>query len=101
MAEMVVRGIDGFAQEPLQSVPRGEDLPQRTFADDASLAVDGDALLDLDAEIARAGAAFFQRLEQLGVGGDAGAAADQLDGRALEHVHVPADPAQEGGSEQA
>ena len=101
VAEMVVRGIDGLAQQPLQPVPGGQDLPQRALADDAPLAVDGDALFDLDAEIARAGAAFLQRLQQFGMGGDAGAAADQLDRRALEHVDVPADPAQERGGEQA
>src|SRR5262249_12953245 len=57
VAEVVVRRIDGLAQEPLQPVPGGEDLPQRALADDPTVAVDGDALLDLDAEIARAGPA--------------------------------------------
>ena len=37
-AEMVVRRIDGLAQQPLQPVPRREDLPQRTFAGDAAVA---------------------------------------------------------------
>ena len=44
-AEMVVRGIDGLAQQPLQPVPGGEDLPQRPLADDAAVAVEGDALV--------------------------------------------------------
>ena len=101
VAEVVVGGIDGLAQQPLQPVPGGEDLPQRTLADHAPLAVDGDALLDLDAEVAGAGAAVLQRFQQFGMGGDAGAAADQLDRRALEHVDVPADPAQERRGEQA
>src|SRR5882757_2245609 len=100
-AEVIVRGIDGLAQQPLQPVPRGQDLPQWAFADHPSLAIDGDALRYLDAEIARAGAAALQRLQQFGVGGDAGAAADELHGRALEHVDVPADAAQEGRREQA
>ena len=101
VAEVVMRGIDGLAQQPLQPVPGGQDLRQPPFADHAPLAVDGDAFLDLDSEIARAGAAFFQRLQQFGMGGDAGPAADQLDGRAFEHVDVPADPSQERRGEQA
>jgi hypothetical protein len=101
VAEVVMRGIDGRAQQPLQPVPGGEDLSQRTFADDAPFTVDGDSLGDLDAEIASAGAALFQRFQQFGMGGDSGAAADELDGRALEHVDVPADPAQERRGEQA
>ena len=43
----------------------------------------------------------FQRLQQFRMRGDAGAAADQLDRRAFEHVDVPADPAQERRGEQA
>src|SRR5262249_38730357 len=101
MAEVIVRGIDGRAQQPLQPVPRGQDLLQGALADDATLPVDGDAPRNLDAEVARAGTARLQRLQQFRMGGDAGAAPDQLHRRALEHVDVPADPAQEGRSEQA
>ena len=43
-----------LAQQPLQPVPGGQDLPQRSFADDAAVTVDGDAFRHLDAEIARA-----------------------------------------------
>jgi hypothetical protein len=42
----------------------------------------------------------LQRLHQLGMRRDAGAAADQLDRRALEDVDLPADLAQERGGEQ-
>ena len=78
-AEMIVRRIDGLAQQPLQPVPRGQDLPQRPLAGDAALAVDRDALGHLDAELAGAGAARLQRLQQFRMRGDAGAAADQFD----------------------
>jgi len=101
MTEVVVRGIDRLAQQPLQPVPGGQDLPQRSFADDAAVAVDGDAFRHLDAEIARAGAALLQRVQQFRMGGDAGATAHELDRRAFEHVDIPADPAQERRGEQA
>src|SRR5581483_10096191 len=39
-AEMVVRRIDGGAQQPLQAVPGGEDLPQRPLVLDAAVAVE-------------------------------------------------------------
>src|SRR4249919_1936004 len=90
-AEMVVRLVDGRAQEALQTIPRGQHLPQRPLIRDAALAVDGDALGHLDAEHLGPRAACFQRLHELGVPGDAGAAADQLDIRALVDVHLPAD----------
>ena len=101
VAEMIMRGIDRRPQQALQPVPRGEDLRQGALADDAAGAVDGDARGHFDAEVGGAGAAFFQRLEQLGMGGDPGAAADQFHRRTLEHVHVPADPAQKRRREQA
>ncbi len=101
VTEVVVRGIDGFAEQALQAVPRGQDLPQRAFGDHAPLTVDRDAFQHLDAEIVRAGAALFQGVQQFGMGGDPGAAAHELDRRAFEHVDVPADPAQERRAEQA
>ena len=42
----------------------------------------------------------FERVEQFGMRGDAGAAADQFDARALVDVAIPADLAQECGAEQ-
>ena len=63
-AEMIVRVIDGLAQQALQAVPGGEDLPQRPLVGDAAIAVDRDALRHLDAKILGAGAARFQRIEQ-------------------------------------
>src|SRR5262249_35412465 len=101
LAKVVVRGIDGVTQQPLQPVPGGHDLPQQPFADDAALAIDGDAFLEFDAEIARAGPGFLQRLQQARVGGDAAAAADKLDRGASEDADVPADPVQERRGEQA
>ena len=100
-AEMVVRGIDGGAQQALQPVPRAEDLAQWPLLGDAAVAVDGDALGYLDAEPLGAGAARLERVEQFGMAGDASAAADQLDLRALVDVDLPADLAQEGGAEQS
>jgi hypothetical protein len=94
-AEMVARFVDGRAQKALQAVPGGQYLPQRPLVCDATRAVDGDALGHLDAEHIGAGAARFQRLQQFGMPGDAGAATDQLDIRALVDIHVPSDLAQE------
>ena len=78
-AEMIVRRIDRRAQQALQLVPRGHDLPQRPLFGDAALPVERDALGHLDAEVLRAGAARVERVEQFRMRGDAGAAADQFD----------------------
>src|SRR6266540_5421635 len=101
VAEVVMRGRDGFAQQALQPVPGREDLPQRPLAGHAAVAVDRHALGNFDAEIARAGAAGLQRVEQFRVRRDAGAAADQFDRRTLVDVGLPADLAQERRGEQA
>ena len=93
--------LNGLAHEPLQPVPRGKNLRQRFFRDDAPGTVERDALVHLDAEVRHAGAARAQRVEQFRMGGDAGAAPDQLDLRAFVDVDVPADAAQERGGEQA
>ena len=47
---------------------------------DAARPVDSEAPRDLDAEVFGAGAAAIERVEQFRMGGDAGAAADQLKG---------------------
>src|SRR6478752_7364957 len=89
-AEVVIGRVDGGAQQPLQPVPRGEDLPQGPLVGDAAVAVDGDALGHLDAEIVGAGAARRERVKQFGMTGDAGAAPDQFDAGALVDVGLPA-----------
>ena len=99
-AEMIAPVVDGGAQQALHPVPRGEDLPQVPLFGDAALAVDGDAPGHLDPEPLGAGAARLQRVEQFGMSGDAGAAADQLHARTFIDVRVPADLAQERGAEQ-
>src|SRR5262245_47789036 len=101
MAEVVMRRVDGLAQEPLQAVPGGEDLRQVFLCDHAPVAVESNALLDFDAEVARTGAARAKRVQQLRMGGDPGAAADQLDRRALINVCVPPLLPQERRSKQA
>src|SRR5262249_26242251 len=101
VAEMITRRLDGCAQQALEPVPRGEDLPQVALADHTTRAVDGDPLVHRDPEVAGAGAAPFEPLQELGVPGDAGAAPAQLDCGTFEHAHVPADLAQERGGEQA
>src|SRR5262249_11511835 len=53
------------------------------------------------AEITGPGAALLQRLQQFRVGGDAGTAADQLDGRALVDIGLPPDAPQEGSGKEA
>jgi hypothetical protein len=63
VAEMVTRRIDGLAQEPLQPIPGGENLRQIFLSDDAPVAVESDAFLDFDAEVARAGAARAKRVQ--------------------------------------
>src|SRR6185437_4232076 len=92
--------VDGGVQQPLQPVPGGEDLPQEPLVGDAAVAVDGDALGHLDAEIVGAGAARRERVKQFGMTGDAGAAPDQFDAGAFVDVGLPADLSQEGGREQ-
>ena len=99
-AEMIMRGIDGRAQQPLQTIPRGQDLAQWPLRGDAALPVDGEPFLYFDAEVVCSGAAALQRLQQFRVGRNAGAAADELDRRALVDVDVPADPPQERRAEQ-
>src|SRR5262245_30189878 len=101
MAEVVMGRVDGLAQEPLQAVPGGENLRQVFLCDHAPVAVECDALLDFDAEVARAGAARAKRLQQLRMGGDAGAAADQFHRRALINVGVPPLLPQERRGKQA
>src|SRR6476661_10172574 len=88
-SEMITGLVDGLPQEPLQAIPGCEDLPQRPLVGDAAFAVDRDALGYLDTKILGAGSARFQGFHELRVAGDAGAAADQLDGRPLIDVHVP------------
>ena len=99
-AEVIVRFIDRVAQQTLEPVPGGEDLPQRPLVGDAAVAVNRDAFGNFDAKILGAGAACFERVQQFRMTGDAGAAADQLDAGALVDVDVPADLAQERGGEQ-
>ena len=99
-AEMVVRRVDGLAQQPLQPIPGCQDLPQRALAGDAPLAIDGDPFRYLDAELAGAGAACLQHRQQFRMRGDTGAAPDQFDRRALVDVGLPADLTQECGAEQ-
>src|SRR5262249_56525602 len=50
MAEVVMRRVDGLAQEPLQAVPGGENLRQVFLCDHAPVTVESNALLDFDAE---------------------------------------------------
>jgi hypothetical protein len=96
-----VRGVDGLAQQSLQPIPGGQDLRQAFLCDHAPGTVQRDTPLDLDAEIADAGAAAFERLQQLRVRGDTRATPNQLDRRALVDVGIPADLPQERGREQA
>jgi hypothetical protein len=63
MAEVIACLREGRPHEPLQPVPRGEDLRQILFGDHAPIAVERDAFVDLDAEITGAGAALLQRLQ--------------------------------------
>ena len=76
VAEVIACLRDRRPHEPLQPVPRGEDLRQMLFRDHPAIAVKRDAFVHLDAKITGPGAALLQRLQQFGVGGDAGAAAD-------------------------
>jgi hypothetical protein len=59
MAEMVARLVDGLAQEEtLQPIPGSKNLPHAGFPDNATVAIEGDAPVDLDTEVAGPGAAF-------------------------------------------
>ena len=101
LAEMVTACVDGFAQQPLQTVPRGQDLRQALFRDHPPGAVERDAPLHRDAEVARSGAALLQRFQQFRMCGDAGAAADQVNGGAFIDVCVPAHLPQKCRGKQA
>src|SRR5262249_12808538 len=81
--------------------PGGEDLRQMLFGDDASVAIEGDAFFNLDAEVPGPGAALLQGLQQFRMGGNSGAAADQFDRRALIDLGAPADLPQERRTEEA
>ena len=85
----------------LQPIPRGQDLTQGPLASDAPLTVDREALRHLEAEVFGPGTACLERVHQFGMRGDAGAAAFELDRRALVDIDLPADLAQERGAEQA
>jgi hypothetical protein len=91
MAEVVAGVVERLAQEPLHAVPGSVDLRQADLGDHAPLAVERDAPLAIDAEVAHARAALLERLDQLRVRGDAGAAPDQFHRRTLVHIDVPAD----------
>ena len=75
-----MRRIDGVAHEPLQAIPGSQDLRQVLFSQHAAMTIERDTFLDFDAEVAGTGTALFQRFEELRMGSDAGAAADELDG---------------------
>ena len=100
-AEVVVRGVDGLAQQSLQPIPGGQDLRQAFLCNHVPGTVQRYTPLDLDAEIVGVGAAASKRLQQLRVRGDAGATPNQLDRRTLIDVGIPADLPQECGGEQA
>ena len=67
----------------------------------SAVVVDRDALGYLDTKVLGAGPARFQSFKEFRVAGDAGAAADQFDARALIDGHVPADLPQERRGEEA
>ena len=47
-AEVIVRRVDGGAEQPLQAVPRGKDLRQQPLVGDAAMAVDIKSYLPYD-----------------------------------------------------
>jgi hypothetical protein len=101
LAKMVARLVDGLAQETLQPVPGSKNLRHAGFPDNAPVAIEGDAPVNLDAEVAGPGAAFVKRFQQLRMTGDTGASTDQFDGRAFIHIDVPPAPLQKCRGEQA
>jgi hypothetical protein len=92
---MIVPRIDGLPHQALEPVPGGEDLRQPLLGDDIAVAVERDALVDLDPEVTQTRPAARQRFEELRMSGDACAAPHELDGRALKNVDVPTDLPQE------
>jgi hypothetical protein len=88
------------AQQPLQPVPGGQDLRQVFRCDDAAVAVEGDARLHMDPEVAGPGAALLEGVDQFRMRGDACSPPDEFHGRALVDIHLPADLAQERRREQ-
>src|SRR5262249_45475881 len=100
VAEVVASLVDGLAQQPLQPIPRSQDLRQVLFADHASIAIQGDSFLDLDAEVEGARAALSKPVQQLRGSGEPRAAADQPDRRALVDVGLPSFLPQERRGEE-
>ena len=95
---ILLEGLDGLAgvvvpvgerraQQAIEAVPGQHDLRQRVLAERAAVAVEDDAADHLGTDLVAAGdAGRAQRVEQLGMGDDAGAAAGERLARALEDV---------------
>ena len=80
MSEVIVLTIDRFLEDLPQPIPRRDDLKLRLFRDDVAFAVEGDPLVNNDADVDRTGAALVQSLEQFQMGGEnPHPTADQLD----------------------
>jgi hypothetical protein len=97
---MIVPRIDGLPQQVLEPVPGGEDLRQPLLGDDLAVAVERDALVDLDPEVTQTRPAARQRFEELRMGRDSCAAPHELDSRSFIDVHVPTDLPQERRGEE-
>src|SRR5262249_45821604 len=57
VAEVIASLVDGLAQQPLQPIPRSQDLRQGLFSDHPPIAIQGDSFLDLAAQVEGARAA--------------------------------------------
>src|SRR5688500_18238671 len=101
MPEVIALLRECASQQLVEASPRRQALRQRQGPDDLAAAVEGDALGNVHAEaLVERDADAREALEQLGVGDDAGAAADEVLAGMLEDVDVPAGASQQVGGEE-
>ena len=68
LAEMIVLRIDCISHQALEPLPGAEDLRQPLFGNDISVAVDSDALFDLDPKVMQTRAGPLQGFQELRMG---------------------------------
>ena len=102
VAEVVTRRGEGVQQQLVQPAPGGQALPHRQRAQHRAVAAEGDAARDVDADaVTGRDADARQRVEEVGVGDDAGAAAGQRLRGLLEDLDIPAPALQQVGGEES
>src|SRR5579883_730872 len=89
------------AHDAVQSIPRGDDLLVGEPLDHIASFIQSDPLPDGDSQILQLSAAPLERLDQIGMGYDAGAASAELDVAAFVDIGPPASLSKKRGGEEA